>query len=42
MGMYGNSSGATNWHPGVVYLLALVLVEIAVMGALRSLTKHGG
>lgn len=42
MGMYGNSSGTTNWHPGVVYLLVLVLVEIAVMGALRSLTKHGG
>lgn len=44
MGMYGSSGngGVTNWHPGVVYLLVLVLVEITAMGILRSLTKHGG
>lgn len=35
------SSGA-QWHPTVLYLLGLVIVEIAVMGALRTLTKHGG
>lgn len=40
MGMsYGSGQ---QWHPTVLYLLALVVVEIAVMGVLRTMTKHGG
>lgn len=39
---YGSNSGGGTWQPSVVYLLVLVVVEIAVMGALRTLTKHGG
>lgn len=30
------------WQPSVVYLLALILVELVVMGTLRGLTRHGG
>lgn len=30
------------WQPSVTYLLVLVIVEIAIMGALRAYTKHGG
>lgn len=39
---YTSSSSGGQWQPGVVYLLALVAVEIAAMGFLRSFTKHGG
>jgi len=40
---YGSGSGGgQSWQPSVVYLLVLVVVEIAVMGALRTFTKHGG
>ena len=35
-----NQSG--QWEPSVLYLLGLVIAEIAVMGALRYFTKHGG
>ena len=38
---YGSSNGS-GWQPGTVYLLVLVVVEIAIMGVLRSMTKHGG
>lgn len=31
-----------SWQPGVVYLVGLVLVEIVIMGVLRSMTRHGG
>lgn len=37
----GNSSGGT-WQPSVTYLLVLVVVEIIIMGILRTYTKHGG
>lgn len=30
------------WEPSVLYLLALVVIEITVMGTLRYFTKHGG
>lgn len=30
------------WHPTVLFLLGLVVAEILIMGALRTLTKHGG
>lgn len=39
---YGSSSGGQSWQPSVTYLLVLVVVEIAVMGILRTYTKHGG
>jgi hypothetical protein len=35
-------TGGTPWEPSVIYLLVLVAVEIAAMGVLRSMTKHGG
>lgn len=34
--------GSSDWQPSVVYLLVLVAVEIAIMGVLRTMTKHGG
>lgn len=30
------------WHPTVKYLLLLLIAEMAVVVALRSITKHGG
>lgn len=36
------TNGAASWHPTVLYLLGLILAEIAIMAALRTLTKHGG
>lgn len=30
------------WQPGVVYLLALILAELVIMGVLRGMTRHGG
>lgn len=34
--------GTSTWEPGVLYLLGLVVAEILIMGALRTMTKHGG
>lgn len=36
-----NTSGG-QWEPGVLYLLGLILVELAAMATLRYFTKHGG
>jgi hypothetical protein len=35
---------ATQWHPTVVYLMGIILVEMAVFGALRYYFRsaHGG
>lgn len=33
---------AGQWEPSVLYLLTLVIAEIAIMGVLRYFTKHGG
>lgn len=38
----GSSSGGQSWQPSVTYLLMLVVVEIIIMGILRTYTKHGG
>lgn len=38
----GSSSGGQSWQPSVTYLLVLVVVEIIIMGILRTYTKHGG
>lgn len=35
-------SDGSKWQPSVVYLLVLVVVEIAAMAMLRTFTKHGG
>jgi hypothetical protein len=42
LGNNGGGGGMQAWEPSVVYLLALVLAEIIIMGIIRSLTKHGG
>lgn len=39
--MFGNKDGST-WEPSVIYLLVLVVAEIAIMAALRTFTHHGG
>jgi hypothetical protein len=41
---YGSSAAASGktWEPSVLYLLGLVIAEIIIMGALRTVTKHGG
>lgn len=42
-GMKGMGAGtASNWHPTVRYLLALVVGEIILMGVMRQFTRHGG
>ena len=38
----GSSSGGQSGQPNVTYLLVLVVVEIIIMGILRTYTKHGG
>jgi hypothetical protein len=38
----GSSSGSQSWQPSVTYLVVLVVVEIIIMGILRTYTKHGG
>jgi hypothetical protein len=42
MGRFGSYGSGSSWQPGVIYLLALVFVEITIMGVLRTYTKHGG
>jgi hypothetical protein len=42
MPKYGAIGGTTQWEPTVKYLLVLVVLEILLMGVLRTLTKHGG
>lgn len=39
---FGGSSSGGQWQPSVTYLLVLVVVEIMIMGILRTYTKHGG
>lgn len=41
-GYMGGGGAGSKWEPSVIYLLVLVFAEIAVMGALRTFTKHGG
>lgn len=36
------TASSSKWHPTIVYLLVLILAEIALMGVLRSQTRHGG
>ena len=38
----GGSNSGGPWQPSVTYLLVLVVVEIVIMGILRTYTKHGG
>lgn len=40
--MRGGGGNGSKWEPSVIYLLALVFAEIAIMAGLRSFTKHGG
>jgi hypothetical protein len=40
--MRGMKSGTGQWEPSVLYLLGLVIAEIALMSTLRYFTKHGG
>jgi hypothetical protein len=39
--MKTTTSGGS-WEPSVLYLLALIVIEITIMGSLRYFTKHGG
>jgi hypothetical protein len=39
---YGMPGSDQSWEPSVKYLLVLLLVEIFLVGLLRSLTNHGG
>ena len=41
-GSLTSGTGSSDWHPSVRYLLVLLIAEIAVFGALRYYTKHGG
>lgn len=42
MGSTGLKGKAGQWHPTVVWMLGLVLAEVAALGIMRKLTKHGG
>jgi hypothetical protein len=42
MPKYGSVGSDAKWEPSVKYLLILIVVEILVMGCLRTMTKHGG
>lgn len=38
----GNGNGAGTWHPTILYLVGLLIVEMIVFGMLRRYTRHGG